>query len=117
MALDDYIAMHNAPNPPEPENPLRTAELSSEQNENMIDGILNNAPSPGEIAACRQASSPDFRDLRGTLEDCKREAAMSLSSPTERPSVQQRLEQFKVQAAQRAEMLTRTQKNHMEVGR
>ncbi|MPM81282.1 hypothetical protein SDC9_128334 [bioreactor metagenome] len=117
MNLDDYTAMHNAPNPPEPENPLRTAELSTEQNENMIDGILNNAPSPGEIAACRQASSPDFQDLRGTLEDCKREAAMSLSSPTERPSVQQRLEQFKVQAAQRAEMLSRTQKNHMEVGR
>ena len=28
------------------ENPLRTAELSTEQNENMIDGVLNNAPSP-----------------------------------------------------------------------
>ena len=27
------------------ENPLRTAELSTEQNENMIDGVLNNAPS------------------------------------------------------------------------
>ena len=31
------------------ENPLRTAELSTEQNENMIDGVLNNAPSLGEL--------------------------------------------------------------------
>ena len=33
------------------ENPLRTAELSTEQNENMIDGVLNNAPSLGELEA------------------------------------------------------------------
>ena len=33
------------------ENPLRTAELSTEQNENMIDGVLNNTPSPGEVEA------------------------------------------------------------------
>ena len=28
------------------ENHLRTAELSTEQNANMLDGILNNAPLP-----------------------------------------------------------------------
>lgn len=27
-------------------NPLTSAELSTEQNQNMIDGILNNAPPP-----------------------------------------------------------------------
>lgn len=37
------------------ENPLRTAELSTEQNENMIDGVLNNAPSPGEVEAKEEA--------------------------------------------------------------
>ncbi len=40
------------------ENPLRTAELSTEQNENMIDGVLNNAPSPGEVAAKEEAREP-----------------------------------------------------------
>ena len=40
------------------ENPLRTAELSTEQNENMIDGVLNNAPSPGEVAATEEAGEP-----------------------------------------------------------
>ena len=33
------------------ENPLRTAELSTEQNENMIDGVINNTPSMGELEA------------------------------------------------------------------
>ena len=37
------------------ENPLRTAELSTEQNENMIDGVLNNAPSLGELEAKAKA--------------------------------------------------------------
>ncbi len=27
-------------------NPLKTAELSQEQNANMIDGIINNLPAP-----------------------------------------------------------------------
>ena len=40
------------------ENPLRTAELSTEQNENMIDGVLNNAPSPGEAEAKEKAGEP-----------------------------------------------------------
>lgn len=26
------------------DNPLKTVELSTEQNDNMIDGVLNNAP-------------------------------------------------------------------------
>ena len=37
------------------ENPLRTAELSTEQSENMIDGIINNTSSPGETAAKEKA--------------------------------------------------------------
>ena len=37
------------------ENPLRTAELSTEQNENMIDGVLNNTPSLGELEAKAKA--------------------------------------------------------------
>ena len=40
------------------ENPLRTTELSTEQNENMIDGVLNNAPSPGEVTAKEEAGEP-----------------------------------------------------------
>ena len=48
------------------ENPLRTAELSTEQNENMIDGVLNNAPSPGEVAAKEEAGEPVAEQLPQT---------------------------------------------------
>jgi DNA repair protein RadC len=36
------------PAPLIPDNPLRTAEISTEQNFNQIDGILNNQPTAGE---------------------------------------------------------------------
>ena len=40
------------------ENPLRTAELSTEQNENMIDGVINNTPPQP------QPEEPDSSPLR-----------------------------------------------------
>ena len=42
------------------ENPLRTAELSTEQNENMIDGVINNTPSMGELEAKVKAGEQIF---------------------------------------------------------
>ena len=50
------------------ENPLRTAELSTEQNENMIDGVLNNAPSLGELEAKAKAGekAPKAKKSRAT---------------------------------------------------
>ncbi len=44
------------------ENPLRTAELSTEQNENMIDGVLNNAPSLGELESQSKGRRTNFSD-------------------------------------------------------
>ena len=37
------------------ESPIKTAEMSTEQNYNMIDGVLNNAPSMGELEARAKA--------------------------------------------------------------
>ena len=37
------------------ESPIKNAEMSTEQNYNMIDGILNNAPSMGELEARAKA--------------------------------------------------------------
>ena len=37
------------------ESLIKTAEMSTEQNYNMIDGILNNAPSMGELKARAKA--------------------------------------------------------------
>jgi hypothetical protein len=43
------------------ENPLKTAELSTEQNENMIDGRINNTPSVGELEAKVKAGAEYFQ--------------------------------------------------------
>ena len=40
------------------ESHIKTAEMSTEQNETMIDGILNNAPSMGELEARAKAGEP-----------------------------------------------------------
>lgn len=45
------LAFAVAADPPEKSNPLKTAELSTEQNENMLDGRINNTPSVGELEA------------------------------------------------------------------
>ncbi|WP_368378242.1 LPD25 domain-containing protein [[Clostridium] symbiosum] len=37
------------------ESPIKTAEMSTEQNYNMIDGVLNNTPSMGELEARAKA--------------------------------------------------------------
>ena len=39
----------------EQDNPLKTVELSTEQNYNMIDGVLNNAPTMSELEARAKA--------------------------------------------------------------
>ena len=41
--------------PAQHDSHIKTAEMSTEQNENMIDGILNNAPSMGELEARAKA--------------------------------------------------------------
>jgi len=54
------------------ENPLRTTELSTEQNENMIDGVINNTPSIGELEA--KAKAGEQISLLDVAEAAKAEA-------------------------------------------
>ena len=54
-----YLIMGNGTQayaiPTQQESPIKTAEMSTEQNYNMIDGTLNNAPSMGELEARAKA--------------------------------------------------------------
>ena len=54
-----YLIMGNGTQayaiPAQQESPIKTAEMSTEQNYNMIDGTLNNAPSMGELEAKAKA--------------------------------------------------------------
>lgn len=76
------------------ENPLRTAELSTEQNENMIDGVINNTPSMGEleakVKAGEQVSLTDLADA-AKAEAKKPKAKQSRKTQQKKPSIRAQL--------------------------
>ena len=78
------------------ENPLRTAELSTEQNENMIDGVLNNAPSLGELEA-KAGEQISLTDLAAAVkaEEKAPKAKKSRAAKTKKPSIRAQLDAAK----------------------
>lgn len=80
------------------ENPLRTAELSTEQNENMIDGVLNNAPSLGELEAKAKAGEQiSLADLAAAVkaEEKAPKAKKSRTAKPKKPSIRVQLDAAK----------------------
>ena len=72
--------------PVEPENPLRTAEMTVEDDYGMIDGVINNGRKGEELEAAKG-------EVRRT-------------SPEKKPSIRERLTQAKEQAAEKVEHRT-----------
>ena len=58
--------------PTQPESHIKTAEMSTEQNYNMIDGMMNNAPSMEELEA--RAKAGEQISLLDVAEAAKAEA-------------------------------------------
>ena len=80
------------------ENPLRTAELSTEQNENMIDGVLNNTPSLGELEAKAKAGEQiSLTDLAAAVkaEEKAPKAKKSHTAKPKKPSIRVQLDAAK----------------------
>ena len=80
------------------ENPLRTAELSTEQNENMIDGVLNNAPSLGELEAkAKSGEQISLTDLAAAVkaEEKAPKAKKSRTAKPKKPSIRAQLDAAK----------------------
>ena len=66
------------------------AELSTEQNENMIDGVLNNAPSLGELEAKAKAGEQiSLTDLAAAVkaEEKAPKAKKSRAAKPKKPSI------------------------------
>ena len=65
--------------PAEPENPLRTAEMTLEDDYGMIDGVINNGRKGEELEAAKgeaRRTTPEKKpSIRERLEDAKRECA------------------------------------------
>ncbi len=81
-------------------NPLRTAEMSTEQNYNMIDGIHNNTPSVAEIEAKAKAGEQiNLSDLAAAIKaergNTDRDTGKKPSLRAQLKADQQRLQQKK----------------------
>ena len=98
------------------ENPLRTAELSTEQNENMIDGVLNNAPSLGELEAKAKAGEQiSLTDLSAAVkaEEKAPKAKKSRTAKPKKPSIRAQLDAAKKE--QSKQPLPREKTKELEV--
>ena len=79
------------------ENPLRTAELSTEQNENMIDGIINNTPTVDELEAKVKAGETiSLVDLANAVKADKERGKEA--KPEKKPSIRAQLRADKEKA-------------------
>lgn len=112
----DIMASNNrafavAVEPPEKSNPLKTAELSTEQNENMLDGRINNTPSVGELEAKVKAGETiSLTDLAAAV---KNERKAERGKPPKKPSIRAQLKADK--EAQSKKQAVKTKTNNLEV--
>ena len=60
---------------PEKDNPLRTAEMTLEDDYGMIDGVINNGRRGEELEKVQEQTKPEKPSIRERLEDVKRECA------------------------------------------
>ena len=78
------------------ENPLAMAEKSTEQNYNMIDGVINNTPTVDELEAKAKAGEQiSLSDLAAAIKTDKQRS----DTPKEKPSIRAQLKEGKEKAA------------------
>ena len=89
------------------ENPLKAAEQTTEQNENMIDGIINNTPTIDELEAKVKAGETiSLVDLANAV---KADKERGKGKPEKKPSIRAQLKADKEKAQKKAAAKT---KNH-----
>ena len=89
------------------ENPLKAAEQTTEQNENMIDGIINNTPTVDELEAKVKAGETiSLVDLANAV---KADKERGKGKPEKKPSIWAQLKADKEKAQKKAAAKT---KNH-----
>lgn len=96
-------------------NPLRTAEMSTEQNMNMIDGIPNNTPSVAELEAKVKAGEQiNLSDLAAAI---KAERGGTDRDTDKKPSIREQLRAGREQTerSKPAPDKAKDKNNHLEV--
>ena len=90
----------------QPENYLKSAELSTEQNNNMIDGIINNKPSVDELEQKMKSGEPvSLSEYADALKNEKQKKP----EREEKPSIRAQLQAYKEQNAKAKRTRSRSQ--------
>lgn len=88
------------------ENPLAAAEMSTEQNYNMIDGVINNTPTVDELEAKVKAGEQiSLTDLAAAIKTDKQRGGAA----KEKPSIRAQLKESKEKAAPKKAAKTKNQ--------
>lgn len=102
----------------EPENPLRAAEQTTEQNYNMIDGVINNTPpTPTADELEARAKAGQQISLADYAAAVKADEGREKAAPQkeEKPSIRAQLKAAKEQAAQRKPAKEKSKSQDREV--
>ena len=95
----DSYGFQKVPEFTQPENYLKAAEQSTEQNANMIDGQINNTPSVDELEAKVKAGEQiSLIDLAEAIKNDKATAKSKPQKPGRKPSIRKQLKEDKENA-------------------
>lgn len=95
----DSYGFQKVPEFTQPENYLKAAEQSTEQNANMIDGQINNTPSVDELEAKVKAGEQiSLIDLAEAIKNDKATAKSKPQKPGRKPSIRKQLKEDKKNA-------------------
>ena len=121
-----YLIMANgtrafavAAEPPQRENPLQAAELSTEQNANMIDGVINNTPSTptaDELEARAIAGEQiSLADFAAAIKADEERGKTAPKEKEEKPSIRAQLQKAKEQRAGKKKTAVKSKQQEREV--
>lgn len=110
----DRFGYKEAPEFLKPDNYLKTVEISTEQNYNMVDGIMNNTPPAPTVDELEQkVKAGEFISLTELAKAVKAEEHHS-TDPEKKPSIRAQLKEAKKQSEQKKHN-TKTKHHELEV--
>lgn len=110
----DRLGYKEAPEFLKPENYLKTAEISTEQNYNMVDGIMNNTPPAPTVDELEQkVKAGESISLTELAKAVKAEEHHS-TDPEKKPSIRAQLKEAKKQSEHKKHN-TKTKNHELEV--
>ena len=110
----DRFGYKEAPEFLKPENYLKAAEISTEQNYNMVDGIMNNTPPAPTVDELEQKVKAGKAISLTELANAVKAENRSTEEPEKKPSIREQLKEAKKQSEQRNHN-TKTKYHELEV--